>query len=119
MHTYVPIAAPIRTNNRPGQVPLPNQYAPPDLPGSTVSTPASLTRIIALLDLDHSGCEDVMSGNSPNPEAERKEKAVITVQRAWRAYSVKKQHLDANIRWTDAYFTARKRVSLDHHLENR
>ena len=59
-----------------------------------------------------------MSGNSRDPEAERKEKAVIAVQRAWRTYSLQKRHLDSNTRWSDAYLTARKRVSLGHHLEN-
>jgi hypothetical protein len=58
-----------------------------------------------------------MSGNSRNPEAERKEQAVIAVQRAWRTYSLKKQHLDANTRWKDAYITARKRVSLGKYLQ--
>ena len=58
-----------------------------------------------------------MSDNSRDPEAERKEKAVITVQRAWRTYALKKQYLDANTRWKDAYLTARKRVSLGDYLE--
>ena len=58
-----------------------------------------------------------MSGNLHDPEAERKAKAVIAVQRAWRTYSLKKQHLDANTRWRDAYLTARKRVSHGDYLE--
>ena len=78
----------------------------------------SLTQTVALLNLDHPGCEDVMSDNSRDPEAdERKEKAVVVVQRAWRAYALKKQYLDANARWKDAYLTARKRVSLGECLE--
>ena len=69
----------------------------------------NLIQITALLDLTN---EDVMSDNSRDPEAERKEQAVIAVQRAWRMYSLKRQQMDADTRWKDAYITARKRVSL-------
>ena len=60
-----------------------------------------------------------MSDNSRDPDAERKEQAVIAVQRAWRAYSLKEQHMDADARWRDAYITARKRVSLGGHLKDK